>query len=127
MDGNTNKHPYFPRDLKLPHYKANITSIPELLGLFFGLVAIVNVVLLLWTRGRSPGTRVKVCWFVSCGLIHSVLEGYFSLFHKTLAGEDTYLAQMCEYNSLLLILKNPGDPFAFSIMSECGKKILAWS
>ncbi|XP_052781270.1 3-beta-hydroxysteroid-Delta(8),Delta(7)-isomerase-like [Mya arenaria] len=92
-DGAIN-HPYFPRDTHLPHYKPNITSIEELLGLFFGLVAVLNVLLWLGTRGRCLGVRVKVCWFVTCGLIHSILEGYFSLYHRTLAGEDTYLAQM---------------------------------
>ncbi|WAR25056.1 EBP-like protein [Mya arenaria] len=73
-DGAIN-HPYFPRDTHLPHYKPNITSIEELLGLFFGLVAVLNVLLWLGTRGRCLGVRVKVCWFVTCGLIHSILEG----------------------------------------------------
>lgn len=98
MDNSSVKHPYFPRDAYLPHYKPNITSMAELLGIFFGLILVLIVVLLLITKTKSLGDRVKICWFVSSGLIHIILEGYFSLYHATLAGEDTYLAQMCEYS-----------------------------
>jgi cholestenol delta-isomerase len=96
MSSEAVKHPYFPRDTHLPHYKPNINNISELLGLFFGLVAVVIVVLWLLTKQKSTGVRIKICWFVSCGFIHSILEGYFSVYHATLAGEQTFLAQMCK-------------------------------
>ena len=96
MVNSTVKHPYFPQDAYLPHYKPNVTSMAELLGIFFGLIAVLIVVLLVLTKRKSAGDKVKVCWFVSSGLIHIILEGYFSLYHATLAGEDTYLAQMCK-------------------------------
>ncbi|KAH3892676.1 3-beta-hydroxysteroid-Delta(8),Delta(7)-isomerase-like [Dreissena polymorpha] len=95
MEGvNVTKHPYLPRDLKLPHYKPNINSLGHILGVFFGFVAVLQVVLWIITRGKSIGVRVKICWFVTSGLIHLILEGYYSLYNSTLAGEDTYLAQM---------------------------------
>ena len=34
-------HPYYPRDLLLPHYIPNENSLSEILGPFFGLVAVV--------------------------------------------------------------------------------------
>ncbi|KAL4227073.1 hypothetical protein ACF0H5_015047 [Mactra antiquata] len=94
MSTSTVQHPYFPRDTVLPHYKPNVSSLPEILGIFFGLVAINVLVLWFSTKRHTTGVRIKICWFVSCGFIHFILEGYFSLYHATLAGEDTYLAQM---------------------------------
>ncbi|XP_045164462.1 3-beta-hydroxysteroid-Delta(8),Delta(7)-isomerase-like [Mercenaria mercenaria] len=94
MSTDAVKHPYFPRDTYLPHYKPNINTISELLGLFFGLVAVLIVILWLSTKRKSTGVRIKICWFVSCGFIHTILEGYFGVYHATLAGEQTFLAQM---------------------------------
>ena len=95
-------HPYLPTDLKLPHYVPNENSSLATNGIFFGSVAVVLVVIWFYTgtlenmKGYCV-TRMKMCWFVSCAVIHCILEGYFALFHKTLAGEQTILAQICEY------------------------------
>lgn len=105
MANGTVEHPYYPRNAHLPHYKPNVTSMAELLGIFFGLNAVLVVVLLILTKRKSTGERIKVCWFVSSGLIHIILEGYFSLYHATLAGEDTYLAQMCKYLYMYVFIR----------------------
>ena len=42
-------HPYFPRDLHLPHYKPNEKEILELLVPFFGFVAVVTGLTWLYT------------------------------------------------------------------------------
>ncbi|KAK3581259.1 hypothetical protein CHS0354_032985 [Potamilus streckersoni] len=89
-------HPYFPRELNIPNYIPNSSSIVELLGIFFGLAAVVLLGTWVYTtRRKFPITdRLKLCWFVMCGFIHLILEGYFSLFHASLAGKSSYLAQM---------------------------------
>ena len=96
-------HPYFPRSLKLPHFKPNDKDLTELLSVFFGIVAVFIVLTWLLTgwAARKPLSltrRLVVCWFVACGLIHSVLEGYFGYFHATLAGQTDFLAQLCKTN-----------------------------
>ena len=95
-------HPYFPRSLKLPHFKPNDKDLTELLSTFFGIVAVFIVLTWLLTgRARKPLSltrRLVVCWFVACGFIHSVLEGYFGYFHATLAGQMDFLAQLCKTN-----------------------------
>ncbi|XP_076448551.1 3-beta-hydroxysteroid-Delta(8),Delta(7)-isomerase-like [Babylonia areolata] len=92
-------HPYYPRSLKLPHFKANDKDITELLSVFFSIVGIFIVVTWLVTgrAARKPLSltrRLVVCWFVACGFIHTVLEGYFGYFHATLAGQMDFLAQL---------------------------------
>lgn len=94
-------HPYYPRSLVIPHYKPNDKNAFELVGVFFGIVG-VFIVATWWVSGRvkprlSLPRRIVICWFVSCGLIHGILEGYFSFFHATLVGEMDFLAQMCKY------------------------------
>ncbi|KAI0231903.1 3-beta-hydroxysteroid-Delta(8),Delta(7)-isomerase [Lamellibrachia satsuma] len=46
-----------------------------------------------YLKGRFI-TRMKICWFLMCGLIHCVVEGYFSIYHRTLAGHQTFFGQM---------------------------------
>lgn len=87
-------HPYFPRDIVLPHYKPNESSTAEILGVFFGVAGLVTLLTWRFTCRQTTGDRIKICWFVVCGFIHMVLEGYFCVFHATLAGRNTYLAQM---------------------------------
>lgn len=92
-------HPYYPKDLSIPHYVPNDKGLVELLTVFFGLICVVLALLWFYMRktphlkGRT-GTKIKILWFMACGLIHFVLEGYFSVNHRTLAGEQTFLAQL---------------------------------
>lgn len=94
------KHPYFPRDLSIPHYKPNKVSIQELLGIFFSLVLIVFIITWIYSTKKkfSVGYRLLLCWFTICGFIHTILEGYFAFNHSTLAGGSSYLAEMCKYD-----------------------------
>ena len=95
-------HPYYPRDLRLPHYVPNEKSAAELVGVFFGGIAVFMV--LTWFLASSVKTvkfsvlqRIILCWFVMSGIIHSVLEGYFGIYHQTLAGRMTFLGQVCKF------------------------------
>lgn len=95
-------HPYLPKDLLLPHYVENDRTLPEILGGFFGFVAFLLIGTWIYTGTiphlkNSAGGKMKMCWFISCGLIHTVLEGYFSVYHKTFPKEQDFLAQMCKF------------------------------
>ncbi|XP_064633235.1 3-beta-hydroxysteroid-Delta(8),Delta(7)-isomerase-like [Lineus longissimus] len=93
------QHPYFPIDLDLPHYEENTKDVLEILAIF-GVVVVVTMTATWWYVSgiKRPKfsflDKLKLCWFVSCVLIHIVIEGYFSLNHRTLAGSQTFLAQL---------------------------------
>jgi len=93
------KHPFYPRDLILPHYVPNDMSVVEILAYFFGFLVVTLVFFWFYLKSykhlkANTICRVKLMWFFACAMIHGILEGYFSVFHKTLAGEQTFLAQM---------------------------------
>ena len=92
-------HPYHPRDLHLPHYRPNENSIIEILTLFFGFMSIALVLTWLFIGRYNVNIqdKLKLCWFVSCGFIHSVLEAYYGVFHKTFPSHQTILAQICKF------------------------------
>lgn len=98
MASKNASHPYYPRSLRLPDYKPNDKDLTELLSVFFGIVGVFIVLTWLVTgmakQRLSVTRRLTVCWFVACGLIHSILEGYFSYYHATLASQMDFLAQM---------------------------------
>nr|XP_034305733.1 3-beta-hydroxysteroid-Delta(8),Delta(7)-isomerase isoform X2 [Crassostrea gigas] len=95
-EGQVTPHPYYPRNLFLPGYRPNRVPLTELLGLFFGLVAIalISTWILAGRFNKRGADRVVICWFVVCGFIHSVLEGYFAANHETIIGGGSYLAEM---------------------------------
>jgi len=95
------QHPYYPVHLQLPNYIPNDRSILELIGLFFGFIGCCIVLLWLFISGlphmkNNMLLKLKVCWFLTCGLVHIVLEGYFSLFHETIAERKSFLAELCK-------------------------------
>ncbi|XP_078595616.1 3-beta-hydroxysteroid-Delta(8),Delta(7)-isomerase-like isoform X1 [Branchiostoma floridae x Branchiostoma japonicum] len=100
MAENVSTHPYLPQGLKLPcRYVENDKSIQELLGVFFGLTALVMVSTWIYSGSSakvklSTVQRLTVCWFVLCGCIHLILEGWFSVFHNSIAGDQSFLSQL---------------------------------
>lgn len=38
--------------------------------------------------------RLSLCWFAVCGFIHLVIEGWFSLYHADLLGDQAILSQL---------------------------------
>lgn len=91
-------HPYYPRDMEIPNYIPNESSVTEILVIFFGLVGMLLSATWLYAsrmqqlKGRTI-TKAKICWLVACAAIHIILEGYFGVFYNTLVQEQTYLAQ----------------------------------
>ncbi|XP_078676590.1 3-beta-hydroxysteroid-Delta(8),Delta(7)-isomerase-like isoform X1 [Branchiostoma floridae x Branchiostoma belcheri] len=100
MVENASTHPYLPVGLKLPcRYVENDKSILELLGVFFGLTAVVMVSTWIYSGSSakvklSTAQRLTVCWFMLCGCIHLILEGWFSVFHNSIAGDQSFLSQL---------------------------------
>jgi len=67
---STDRHPYYPRDVAIPHYQPNSTALPVLLGSFGGMLfVIVAASLILATRARRGLNRTDLAligWFVLC-------------------------------------------------------------
>lgn len=94
-------HPYFPKTLVLAHYKPNDISAMDILTVMFssfGVVLVGAFILSGWARRKlSFLEKCSLSWFAMCGFIHMVIEGYFSLYHQTLAGHDSFLGQLCKH------------------------------
>uniref|UniRef100_A0A8D0E1J5 EBP cholestenol delta-isomerase n=1 Tax=Salvator merianae TaxID=96440 RepID=A0A8D0E1J5_SALMN len=94
-------HPYWPRNLKLQNYIPNDRPVWQILTFLFsvsGALLIVTWITIGW-RNRSAthlGTwrSLAICWFAVCGFIHGVIEGWFSLYHSEIAGDQSFLSQL---------------------------------
>ncbi|KAF8940048.1 Emopamil-binding protein [Dissophora ornata] len=92
-------HPYYPRDLVLDHYVANTNSVLKTLShVFVAFTTIVLLTVALAYRKRHSTLTGRVdqltfFWFILCGLIHIMFEGYFGIYHATLAGDQSTVAQ----------------------------------
>ena len=95
-------HPYWPRDLSIPHYVANDRSMSEILVFLFSVSGAFLVATWLITGrqgdgGRlGAGRRLALCWFAVCGFIHGVIEGWFSLYYDIIPADQSLLSQLCE-------------------------------
>ena len=102
MASGMKNHPYYPKDLKIPNLILNDISYTKLLGIFFSVtfVALFSTWIFSGRKEHLKGrflTRMKICWFVACALIHGILEGYFSINHKTIPEDQSLLGQMCKF------------------------------
>lgn len=93
-------HPYYPRDLVLDHYVPNTNSVVKSLG--HVLIAFSTIVCLTTALVRPKRhttlqhleDRLTFFWFILCGLIHTLFEGYFGIHHATLAGDQSPVGQV---------------------------------
>ncbi|KAI9101976.1 emopamil binding protein [Phlyctochytrium arcticum] len=94
--GSLLHHPYFPVSTKLPHYTAPTMSMSLILTYFFGTVAVIlaGSWAIASANRLSFNKKLLFLWFVSCGFIHSVLEGYFAYHNKEIAGQSFILAEL---------------------------------
>ncbi|XP_048192444.1 3-beta-hydroxysteroid-Delta(8),Delta(7)-isomerase [Perognathus longimembris pacificus] len=98
----TNKgtlHPYWPRHLKLENFVPNDIPTWHILATLFSISGVL--VLTTWMlSGRNSvapmGTwrRLSLGWFAVCAFIHLVIEGWFSVYHKALLGDQAFLSQL---------------------------------
>ncbi|XP_047447294.1 3-beta-hydroxysteroid-Delta(8),Delta(7)-isomerase [Mugil cephalus] len=99
MDATADKvrHPYWPRNLLIPTYRANDRSMSEILAFLFSVSGVFLLVTWLIT-GRSgrlgTGRRLALCWFAVCGFIHCVIEGWFSAYYDVIPGDQSFLSQL---------------------------------
>ncbi|CAD7673126.1 unnamed protein product [Nyctereutes procyonoides] len=100
MTTNTSSlHPYWPRHLRLDNFVPNDCPTWYLLASFFSVsgVLVATTWLLSGSASVMPlGTwrRLSLCWFAVCGFIHMVIEGWFSLYHEDLLGDQAFLSQL---------------------------------
>lgn len=70
METHGATHPYFPQDVALAKYTANVTPLPVLLGSFGGIIATVVTASLVLAKRIRPGLQfpeqLTLCWFVLC-------------------------------------------------------------
>ncbi|MFT7814248.1 3-beta-hydroxysteroid-Delta(8),Delta(7)-isomerase [Arapaima gigas] len=97
-------HPYWPRDLSVPHYVDNDRSMPEILLFLFSVSGALFLLMWLFTRNELPvfaggrrlsgARRLALCWFTVCGFIHMVVEGWFTLHYRAIPSDQSLLSQL---------------------------------
>lgn len=118
-------HPYWPRDLHIEGYRPNDRAMWEILAFLFS-VSGVFLVGTWFLAGRVVGIstvrRLILCWFMVCGFIHGVIEGWFSLYYPIIPRDQAFLSQLWkEYgkgDSRYIIADN---------FTVCMETITAWA
>lgn len=92
-------HPYWPRHLQLENFVPNDRPTWHILASLFsvsGVLVTATWILSGHVAVVPLGTwrRLSMCWFAFCGFIHMVVEGWFSLYHKDLLGDQAFLSQV---------------------------------
>ncbi|KAJ3268663.1 hypothetical protein HDV01_002391 [Terramyces sp. JEL0728] len=95
------EHPFYPRNIELPHFVPQQYSALEILVPFFAGVGalIVFGTLAINTRtinltSSRLGTNLVFLWFLSCGVIHTLVEGYYAFNQRDIAGQTAFLADL---------------------------------
>ncbi|KAI0402722.1 3-beta-hydroxysteroid-Delta(8),Delta(7)-isomerase [Xylaria palmicola] len=95
---NTPLHPYYPLGVAIPGYVAKVLTTQEILAIFTATCLAILVPTWMYIRRAPrdlPSSEVFIAlWFVLCGAIHIVLEGYFAFNARGIAGHSTILAQL---------------------------------
>ncbi|KAF9917563.1 hypothetical protein BX616_000611 [Lobosporangium transversale] len=100
MESIRTPHPYFPENLVLDHYVPNTNSVfltLSYVSITFIFITLVTIALGYPKRHSclsSIGDRLAFFWFILCVFLHIFFEGYFGLYHKTLAGDNSPVAQV---------------------------------
>ncbi|XP_051865088.1 3-beta-hydroxysteroid-Delta(8),Delta(7)-isomerase [Pristis pectinata] len=120
-------HPYRPRELRLPGYRGNERPLWSLLAFVFagsGLLLAATWLLTARARGGRLGAarRLAVCWFAVCGFVHGLIEGWFSLYHGQLVGDQAFLSQLWKEYAKGDSRYVSGDNF-----TVCMETITAWT
>ncbi|ROV95054.1 hypothetical protein VPNG_09478 [Cytospora leucostoma] len=113
--GQTNSvqaHSYYPRDAYIPDYVANVSSVPQLMASFGGLLGI-TISTALWVATRfNPrlGLTDKLVFGVD-----SNFQGYFVYNHTGLAGSQDLFAQLWKEYALSDSRYLTSDPFMLCV------------
>ncbi|KAB5570286.1 cholestenol delta-isomerase-like protein [Coniochaeta sp. 2T2.1] len=121
-------HPYFPQDAAIPHYEANMASLAVILRGFVSLIVVFVTSGLYVGRTINPGLRMSemaaMAWFLLCFFLHAFFEGYFVLYHNSLAGSQTLFSQLWKEYALSDSRYMTSDPFMLCIESLT---VLLWA
>lgn len=102
MATNSN-HPFNPSNLVIKDYIPNSMTNVGILSIALPGFAVVFIAVWLMTakdfHGRPIplGQRAMLAWFGLCGMIHCILEGYFSVFYETIPSKTDFLGQICKF------------------------------
>ncbi|KAE8453296.1 hypothetical protein EG329_011363 [Mollisiaceae sp. DMI_Dod_QoI] len=97
-------HPYYPLDIEIIGYIVNDKDTFALVSVFATGCAVIFTTTYLIVKKTSPRLSLSdfwtVIWFVMCGFIHVLIEGYYSLTFLTIHQRHDLLAQMWKVYSL---------------------------
>jgi len=97
------KHPYYPRDLKLPTFTEKTHSMEYSLGIFAVIaitVALISSLIIYQKQNVSKANKIAFVWLIITGSIHVFVEGYFAYFHETLQSDNSLIGQWWKEYSL---------------------------
>ncbi|XP_022081123.1 3-beta-hydroxysteroid-Delta(8),Delta(7)-isomerase-like [Acanthaster planci] len=93
-------HPFYPRDVPVPHYVPNTYPTHLLVPPPLGVFALIFLAVWRLSRtdrfGRPLGgwEKAALSWWGLCGCIHMIIEGFISLNSRTFAGRNDIFSQM---------------------------------
>ncbi|KAF9549327.1 hypothetical protein EC957_004241 [Mortierella hygrophila] len=93
-------HPYYPQDLVLDHYVPNTNTVfHTLVYVSIGFLTILVLTILLGYPRRNStleplSEKFAFFWFILCANLHLGFEGYYGIYHATLAGDNSPVAQV---------------------------------
>ncbi len=95
------KHPYYPLNLSIPNFLPQMITMEKILYYFFTSL-VIAIVLFLFAYSKRSQKKVNdftaptfvALWFFMCGIIHTIVEGYFVYTNTTIAGDNTFLANL---------------------------------
>ncbi|RPB03027.1 Emopamil-binding protein [Choiromyces venosus 120613-1] len=109
-------HPYSPSHLLLPHYVRNDVSTLGLCSVMGSLIIVaVGSTWMVVRRSLSAVDKAIVCWFLTCGLLHILFEGYFLMYHATLPSRTDLPAQLWKEYAISDSRYLSGDTFVLAI------------
>ncbi|RMZ76379.1 hypothetical protein DV737_g4849, partial [Chaetothyriales sp. CBS 132003] len=111
--------PYYPLAVALPGFVKNDQSVSELLLKFGAACALVLgstwVALNRWNGNLKPVDRDVVLWFVLCGCLHTLFEGYYVIHHASMASQMDVTGQLWKEYALSDSRYLTQDTFVLSI------------
>ncbi|OIW33290.1 EBP-domain-containing protein [Coniochaeta ligniaria NRRL 30616] len=121
-------HPYFPKDALIPNYMPNTASLEVILRGFAGLIVVFIASGLYVAKRINPALQIDelaaVAWFLLCFFLHAFFEGYFVLYHNSLAASQSLFAQLWKEYALSDSRYMTSDPFMLCIESLT---VLLWA
>ncbi|PYH99926.1 EBDP4, emopamil-binding protein [Aspergillus ellipticus CBS 707.79] len=101
---STVAHPYYPPGIEITGYVANTYDAWTLIAIFVvGCVIIFSIttVAVLKARPQIPrGDLYTILWFVLCGFVHFLFEGYYTLNYTRMGTLTTVFGQLWKEYSL---------------------------